>query len=136
MCVNICNELAYKLYMIRVEENARQANLSYLFEWHEIRKRGRHKERFAEFLRRKTGSVTLDIDDLEFISDTIRCNFTMLLIPERHMKRNNENINAILTIKDKNRTKCLISSCSLRMSKIVCTYISITIMHIKGIQIK
>ncbi|PWU79354.1 MAG: hypothetical protein DLM72_17845 [Candidatus Nitrosopolaris wilkensis] len=100
--MGICNELAYKLHMIDVEEDAREENLTYLFEWSEIN--GKHKERFREFLGWMTGSISLDILDVEFANKmhTITCNlisdvqrtWTALMV------RNSENTIATLSIAD------------------------------------
>jgi hypothetical protein len=104
----ICEELAYKLHMTKLEADSREENLIYLFAWDELIQ-GRHEERLAEFLRRVTRSVTLDIDDLKFTKDTITCNFTMDASDPgtASMKRNNENTSAILSIKDEIRNNVI-----------------------------
>jgi hypothetical protein len=104
---NICDELAYKLHIRKLEEAPREENLIYLCEWNELRKTRRHRERFEDFLREVTESVTLDIDGLKFTKDTVMCNFTM---NEGHpgtasMKRNDENNSATLSIKDESHGK-------------------------------
>jgi hypothetical protein len=104
---NICDELAYKLHIRKLEEDSREENLIYLFEWNELRKTRKHRERFADFLREVTASVTLDIVDLKFTKDTVTCNFTMDAgYPGiASMKRNDENASATLSIKDEFRDK-------------------------------
>jgi len=88
--------------MIKVEEDARDENLTYLFEWNEV-VIGKHKDKFAEFLRRATGSITLDLLDLKFTNDskTITCNFISdadHIIWTARMTGNNENTIATLSI--------------------------------------
>jgi len=102
----ICDELAYKVHMTKLEADSREEDLIYLFEWNEVIKyRGRHKERFAEFLRRITRVGELRIDDLKFTQDTITCNFSMEAdYPGiACLKRNKENTGAILSIETPNK---------------------------------
>ncbi|MGB6590347.1 MAG: hypothetical protein WBE68_02430, partial [Candidatus Nitrosopolaris sp.] len=101
----ICDELAYKVHMTKLEADSREEDLIYLFEWNELKRRGRHKERFAEFLRLITRTADLHIDDLEFTQAAITCNFTMEGDYQgiAYLKRNKENTGAILSIEKPNK---------------------------------
>ena len=95
----ICDELAYKLHMTKLEDDAREENLFYLFEWHKIK--GEHKGRFQEFLRRITESIDVNIDNFEqFTNDTITCNFSIdgFDAGTVSMKRNDANTSVTLSI--------------------------------------
>ena len=101
----LCDELAYKVHMTKLEADSREEDLIYLFEWNELKRRGRHKERFAEFLRLITRTADLYIDDLEFTQADITCNFTMEGDYQgiAYLKRNKENTGAILSVEKPNK---------------------------------
>jgi hypothetical protein len=98
----ICDELAYKLRITKLEEDSREENLIYLFEWNELKRRGRHRDRFTDFLSRLCGtqSFHLYIDDFKFTYYAITCKFTIegFYPGTAYMKRNKDNSSATLSM--------------------------------------
>jgi|SRR5215469_9664892 len=98
----ICDELAYKLHMTKLEEDSREANLIYLFEWNELERGGRHRDRFTDFLSRLCGtqSILLHIDDFKFTYYAITCKFTIegFYPGTAYMMRNKDNSTATLSM--------------------------------------
>lgn len=96
----LCDELAYKVHMTKLEADSREESLIYLFTWDELKFRGRHRERFAEFLKLVTRSIGLHIDDFKFTNSTITCKFTIegFYPGTAYMKRNKDNTTATLSM--------------------------------------
>ena len=94
---SMCEDIAYKLHLTKLEAKSKVENITYLFEWNGIRRR--EKGRFG-VLRRETNSVDLNIDCFNSTRNTITCDFTMdiMHIGKAFLQLNNENTSASLSI--------------------------------------